>query len=133
VAKRGRKSSAELATPRIVVPAPAPGPRPLPPDHLSPAMKAWWRTVVDDYNFDQHHLRLLEAACGAWDRMVQARGAIDEHGLVFLDRHDEPRTRPEVAIERDARISFARLVRELDLDVSSEPPRPPGLRSNRRW
>jgi P27 family predicted phage terminase small subunit len=133
MAKRGRRSAADLATPRLVAPAPPPSPRPSPPDHLSLAMQTWWRTVVDDYNLDQHHLHLLEAACGAWDRMVQARAEIDAHGLVFRDKHGDPRTRPEVAIERDARISFARLIRELDLDVSSEPPRPPGLRSNRRW
>jgi phage terminase small subunit len=133
MAKRGRKSAAELATPRLVSPAPPPEPGPPPPNYLSPEMQAWWRSAVDDYNFDEHHLHLLEAACGAWDRMVQARAVIALHGLTFLDRHGEPRTRPEVAIERDARIAFARLVRELDLDVAHETLRPPALRSNRRW
>ena len=55
--------------------------------------------------------------------------------MTFIDRFGSPRTRPEVAIERDARLAFARLVRELDLDC--EPPassgsRPPSLISNRR-
>ena len=106
-----------------------------PPDHLSPAMKAWWRSVLEDYDLDAHHLHLLEAACGAWDRMTEARAAIAEHGLTFTDDRGSPKARPEVAIERDARIAFARLVRELDLDEAAPPEprsRPPALRSNRR-
>ena len=45
-----------------------------------------------------------------------------------------PRSRPEIAIERDSRVAFARLIRELDLDTNSpaESSRPPALRSNRR-
>ena len=98
-------------------------------------MSEWWQSVMADYELGEHHLRLLEAACGAWDRMIEARAAIDEHGLTFADRNGEPRIRPEVAIERDARLAFARLVRELDLDEAPPPEprgRPPGLRSNRR-
>jgi phage terminase small subunit len=98
-------------------------------------MKEWWRSVLADYELDTHHLHLLEAACGAWDRMQQARLAIAEHGLVFIDANGIPKSRPEISVERDSRIAFARLIRELDLDVAPPPEprgRPPGLRSHRR-
>ena len=120
--QRGRKSAASLATLPVTKPEP-PRTRPPPaPGHLSPEMAAWWASVAAEHDLDQHRLRLLEAACGAWDRMVQARQAVAEHGLTFEGK-DGPRPRPEVAIERDARIAFARLVREMSLD-----PPPPDKR-----
>jgi phage terminase small subunit len=93
---------------------------PKPPGHLQPATKAWWTQLVEEYDLQSHHLRLLSLAGECWDRCQQAREAIDEHGLVFLDKAGQPRARPEVAVERDSRIAFARLLRELNLD--SEPP-----------
>jgi phage terminase small subunit len=97
-------------------------------------MKNWWREVLEAYDLSEHHCRLLEAACSSWDRMVQAREAVAELGLTFIDKGGDPRTRPEVAIERDSRTSFMRALRELDLDEPLPAPRtrPPGLRSNRR-
>ena len=98
------------------------------PEHLKPATKEWFLSVVRDFAFEEHHIRLLTLAGEAWDRGQQAREAIAEHGLTFVDRFDAPHARPEVAIERDSRIAFARLLRELCLDV--EPPaenRPPAL------
>jgi phage terminase small subunit len=77
-------------------------------------MQAWWTSVAAEFELDRHRLHLLEAACGAWDRMEQARQAVAVHGLTFEGK-DGPRPRPEVAIERDARIAFARLLRDLDL------------------
>jgi hypothetical protein len=62
-------------------------------------------------------VKLLTAASEAWDRLQEAREALQRHGLTFNDRHGMPRTRPEVAIERDSRIAFARILRELRLDV----------------
>ena len=50
-----------------------------------------------------------------WSQPVFAK-----HGLTFDGFHGEPKARPEVAIERDSRLSFARLLRELGLDI--EPP-----------
>jgi phage terminase small subunit len=90
---------------------------------------------VKDFDLEPHHLRLLRAACEAWDRMQQARQALDAHGgLTFTDANGTIRAHPCVAMERDARVGFARLVRELDLDGGSlsSSPRPPALTSNRR-
>ena len=96
------------------------------PQHLRGPTRAWWRAVVAEYELDEHHERLLSLAAGAWDRCEQAREALGEHGLTFTDRHGGVKPRPEVAIERDSRIAFARLIRELDLDGEPGPePRPP--------
>lgn len=100
--------------------------RPLPPEHLGSETAAWW-SVSDAFDLEQHHLRLLTLAAEAWDRGQQAREALSDAGaLTFTDRSGAPRARPEVAIERDSRIAFARLMRELDLDAEpTRDPRPP--------
>jgi phage terminase small subunit len=103
------------------------------PRHLRRATREWYTNVCATYELEQHHLRLLQLAGEAWDRAEQAREALAEHGLVFDDRFGQPHARPEIAVERDARLAFARLIRELDLDAEppSSPSRPPGIRSNR--
>jgi hypothetical protein len=92
--------------------------------------------VLETYEMQPHHLRLLQLAAESWDSSQMAREAIEQHGQTYVDRFGAPRLRPEVNVERDARLSYARLLRELDLDI--EPPsdngtRPPGLKSNRRF
>ena len=100
------------------------------PKHLERATKVWWRALVEEFELEEHHLRLLQLAAEAWDRCAQAREVLAAEGLIYMDRFEQPRARPEVAIERDSRLAFARLLRELALDV--EPPpnghRPPGIR-----
>ena len=106
-----------------------------PPDHLSPKASAWWSEVTRDYALEPHHLHLLQAACEAMDRMAQARAELAAHGsLTFADKNGAIKAHPAEAIERNARIGFARLVRELDLDAgaTAETKRPPALASNRR-
>ena len=106
---------------------------PKPPAHLSAKTRRWFSSVCNEFELDEHHVRLLELACEAWDRCQAARAVIDRVGMVYEDRFGAPRSRPEIAIERDARLGFSRLLRELDLDVT--PPvdasRPPALRSIR--
>lgn len=99
------------------------------PSHLRPETAAWWRTIAADFELESHHRRLLTLACESWDRGVEAREALAKHGTVYHDRWGQPRARPEVAIERDARIGFARLVRELALDIElpDETGRPPRI------
>jgi P27 family predicted phage terminase small subunit len=103
-----------------------------PPAHLRAATSKWWTDVLAEYSLESHHIRLLTKACESWDRSEQAREGILRHGLTFEDRFGSPHARPEIAIERDSRIAFARLVRELGLDVA--PPsdsRPNALPANR--
>lgn len=108
--------------------------RPPPPDHLSPSAQQWWRTAVETYVLHEHHRRLLQLLCEAWDRAQEAREQVARDGLT-MSGPQGVRPHPCVSIERDARLAVARLVRELDLDA--EPPvseriGPPGLFSNRR-
>ena len=85
--------------------------------------------IVAAYELESHHLRLLQAACESWDRLQAARVVLDRDGISYVDRFNAPRARPEVAVERDAKVSFARLVRELNLDGAPGPdaPRPPAI------
>lgn len=128
--KRGRKSAASIET---VLPAssrtldelalpPAPG-------HLTPSTAAWWRELVEIYELGAHQLTLLRLCCEAVDRCEEARAAIEAEGAYYTDRFGAPKPHPAIAVERDAKIGIARLLRELQLDDASPPlaPRPPGL------
>ena len=105
------------------------------PSHLAAPTRAWWDEVLKDYELESHHLRLLQLAGECWDRTQQAREILAKDGLTVPTADGGIKAHPAVAIERDARTAFARLVRELDLDCgepTKEAPRAPGLRSNRR-
>ena len=95
-----------------------------PPKHLQKTTQNWFKSVVEDFDLELHHIKLLTLAAEAWDRTVAAREVIDRDGMTFLDRFDQPKARPEVGIERDSRIAFARLVRELALDGVDTPEAP---------
>jgi phage terminase small subunit len=98
-----------------------------PPKHLRAETAKWFQSVTKDYELEPHHIRLLTLAAQSWDRAEQAREALAEHGLTFEDRFHQPHARPEVSIERDSRIAFARLLRELCLDLEPPTSRPPAL------
>lgn len=109
----------------------APKPKQKPPRHLRKLTKAWFRSVVESYLLEPHHLKVLTNACEALDRAAEAREAISKDGAYVKNRFGESTKHPALTVERDCWIVFARLLRELDLDV--EPPveakRPPALRS----
>ncbi len=96
------------------------------PKHLDELTGKWWESVVDGYELEAHHVRILTHACESWDAAEQARRALATHGQTYVDRFGQPRARPEIAIARDGRTQFSRLVRELCLDdTEPEDQRPP--------
>src|SRR5512133_1078056 len=90
------------------------------PRHLKPATKRWFRAVTEQFVLEDHHLKLLQAAGEAWDRAEEARVTLEVEGSYYRDRFNAPRPHPALRIENDCRICFARLLRELDLDI--DPP-----------
>ena len=76
------------------------------------------------YELESHHLRILQAACEAWDRYSEARETLAKEGVIYHDRFGQPRSHPCIGIERDSRLAFAKLLKSLDLDI--EPPGPNG-------
>jgi P27 family predicted phage terminase small subunit len=122
-----------LKTPKTGVKPDAMDP-PQPPAHLSPSAAEWWRTTLQSYVLEEHHLKLLQLCCEAWDRCQQAREVLGTDGLT-VENEAGIKPHPCIAIERDARLAVARLIRELDLDSGPPVPErrgPPSLFSNRR-
>jgi phage terminase small subunit len=84
------------------------------PQHLREGTRRWWRSVTSTWALEEHYVRLLTLACEAWDQAQEAREAMAA-GAFIEDRFGQVRPHPALAVERDSRIAFARLVRELDL------------------
>ena len=103
------------------------------PGHLEAATRVWWLSVVTRWDLEPHHVRLLTLAAEAWDRGVQARELLKRDGLTVDTKAGGVRAHPCVRIEADCRLSFARLIRELDLDIDAPAAasRPAPLRSVR--
>lgn len=98
---------------------------PRPPKHLSAPARRLWRETVESYELERHHLELLERACRSLDHAIEAEEIIRRDGLVVEGRYGV-RAHPAVGIVRDARTSFARLLREIDLEgVAGADPRIP--------
>ena len=91
-----------------------------PPSHLSADTKQFWSEVVDSYELDSHHIRLLLGCCESWDRAETARRTLKREGLFFTDRFGAPRVHPAADLELKSRNQFRLLLRELALDI--EPP-----------
>jgi phage terminase small subunit len=97
------------------------------PKHLSQEMQKFYREKVQEIEFESHHLKILQLACETWDQVTEARIEREKSGAFFVDRWNQPREHPAAKAERDQKVVFARLMRELNLDVTVPDNRPPGL------
>src|SRR5574337_988848 len=88
-----------------------------PPAHLSASSKRLWSALTRDFELDDAAGQsLLVAACEAYDRAQQAREVIAREGMFTLDRFEQPKPHPAIAVERDSRDAFVRAMRALKLD-----------------
>jgi P27 family predicted phage terminase small subunit len=102
--------------------------KPTAPAHLRADTAKWWLEVVREYELEPHHVKLLTLAAEALDRAAQAREAIAKDGAYIPGRYEGTvRAHPAIVVERDSRLAFARLVRELGLDADPKDSRPPRI------
>ena len=93
---------------------------------LRPSTKRWINSIKRRYELEDFHERLLVLAGQAWDRATEAREFLAEDGAVIVDRFEQKKPHPAVQIESQAMLNFAKLLREIGLDLDrSEPSRPP--------
>ena len=103
------------------------------PAYLSKESRKWFASVVASYELESHHLRLLVLACESWDEKEAAREQVSKAGPTFVDRYGQPREHPAVGTGRQARIQFARLVRDMGLDIESPAESRPNRVGGRKW
>lgn len=87
----------------------------------------FFESTVENFELEDHHLELLRQAAYSLDRIEQARAQIDKDGLYIPDRYGGRKPHPAAKDERDHRLLFSKLLRELNLDSESvnesRPPR----------
>lgn len=71
-------------------------------------------------------------AAECWDRSEEARLIVMKEGVTFIDAQGSPRKHPAVNVEMDAKINFARLVKQLGLPAEEPSMSVPGTRSHKR-
>jgi hypothetical protein len=99
------------------------------PKSLKEKGKKFYKKILSEYVFENsHHFQFLEQAAVCLDRIYEAGKLLENEGRIVKDRFGQPREHPAAKMERDNKILFARLLRELGLDLAkAEAPRPPTL------
>jgi hypothetical protein len=99
------------------------------PKHLRPSTRNWVKRILSDFELESHHVKLLFQAAECLDRIGLAQEVLAQEGAYFTDRWGQPRSHPALSEERNGRVIFARLIRELNLsDEAPDACRPPGLK-----
>jgi P27 family predicted phage terminase small subunit len=107
--------------------------QPKPPAGLCDEAKRFWREVVSEFTIDDvGSRRVLQSACEAFHRMLQAQEIISKEGITCSDRFGQLKVHPAVLIERDSRAAVLQALKQLKLVVdepvkSKQAGRQPGV------
>lgn len=86
------------------------------------------RKILAEFDFDRiHDFKRLDLSCSCLDRIEECRTEIEKDGLFILDRFNQRKENPAAKAEREQKVIFIRILRELNLDfqepAESRPPR----------
>lgn len=102
-----------------------------PPTGLSEPGRKLWRTVVKDYELEEHELRLLHEAARTVDLLNDLDAAVRTDG-VMVDSPQGVKAHPAAVEARQQRIALARLLAALRLPAGDEGDQQATARPQRR-
>lgn len=86
--------------------------------NLSTEAKNWHDELAKAYQIeDVAGKLLLQSAMESFDRMRDAQVMIKKHGVVYLDRYQQPKPNPACSVERDQRSQMLACLKALNLDI----------------
>lgn len=89
------------------------------PKDLKGDAAEFYRRIASSYDLTDAGLSLLQVAAFTLQRWIEARRHIDKHGLLQQSK-TMVRLSPLAKVEHDCRLSFCRLLKEMNLDHEYE-------------
>jgi len=87
---------------------------------LSEEARKWYHDLASGYSIeDEAGLLLLQTGMESFDRMREAQGLVDKHGITYLDRYGQPKQNPACTVERDQRSQMLNCLKALNLDLEN--------------
>jgi len=97
------------------------------PTYLCKSGRAFFEKIYGEFELEEHHIRILELAADCLDRIEKARKILRREGQFIHDRFHQIKEHPGAKALRDDKMVFAKLMRELGLDITISDSKPPGL------
>jgi hypothetical protein len=92
---------------------------PRPPDGLQTSGRRLWRSIMADYELEQHERELLRQACRTADLLDDLQAVLDRDGPM-ADSSQGIRAHPAATEARQQRIVLARLLAALQVPAGLE-------------
>ena len=87
---------------------------------LDKAGSKFRRDILNNIKFEEiHDFQRLDLGCHTLDRIHECRDVIKKEGLFLDDRFGISKLHPAVEVERQQKILFLRILRELNLDLTT--------------
>jgi hypothetical protein len=102
-----------------------------PPTGLREAGKRLWRSILDDFELDEHERAMLLEACRSVDLLDQLDAAVRKDGPM-VDSPQGQKAHPAAVEARQQKIALARLLAALRLPAGAEGDQAAGRRPTRR-
>lgn len=97
---------------------------------LSDEAANWLQFLEVRFDLEPHERMLATQAAQVWDEISEVKAVIAKEGFTTKTTRGGRKSNPATAVLRDLRLLFAKLVKQLDLDV--ELPPIPGVRLHRK-